>query len=694
MTVPVPDQLEYISDANGVTKDFSYPKRFMQKDEVVVFLRDDKGIETRQILNTHYTIAGTSWPNGGTVSFVAAPQAPNKVVRYRMTQAKQTVGLANNQKNDAPSVELQLDRLTMGNQDTRKLAERSLKFPAGSAVSNIQPLPLPERGKALVGNKDSTGYINAPVGEGDIAVAVIEATEARDEAVGAKNTAVQSDANARASALTAYSDAIIANNAKNAAVAAATSLHNYDTLAQANADLANIPNNGGVNIFADAGNNGFYVKEAGVLVKKSDATLPAVDTKINQEIAVREAMVRIISLPGILAAITDDLFNSTFIAARLSDGKPTDYSRDVIRERIEELGWLPLFINLPGYRRVGGDEAGNLDWSCLRASDGKWPSWMYPQVAEALQPYLAEAGGGVGLSHNDRVSDGAGGLIPAMADMTVMSGWGSSGMYRARFQFAEMASELGASYYNGAWSGERSTHTAAKLGAIPALLTFPGNQIPASGTVTVTCSNVTTLSGMPAILGTVTGVAGSLVTSGSDWTWTRTTAGSAVPLSGEVPHLPSTVETYRGGVGVISTGKNDLTAGMSAEGVIARTDACFDHFTPLVKRVVVRGHFHNTGTPAVSSVRDRTNQVNVAHQNRYGPLFIDIEPFIFGSSNTGGPIWALLGLTPNSTDLAEMALRNLPPSLGADAGHFTTEASAVIVSNLIKPHLTTALNWY
>lgn len=117
MTVPVPDQLEYISDADGVTKDFPYPKRFLQKDEIVVLLRDEDGIDTPQILNTHYTIAGSSWPSGGTISFITAPQSPNKVVRYRMTQAKQTVDLENNQRNDAPSVETQLDRLTMAIQD-------------------------------------------------------------------------------------------------------------------------------------------------------------------------------------------------------------------------------------------------------------------------------------------------------------------------------------------------------------------------------------------------------------------------------------------------------------------------------------------------------------------------------------------------------------------------------------------------
>lgn len=117
MTVPVPDQLEFVSDANGVTKDFPYPKRFLQKDEIVVVLRNTDGIDTPQILGTHYTIAGSSWPTGGTVSFMNAPQVPNKVVRYRMTQAKQTVDLENKQRNDAKAVEVQLDRLTMAIQD-------------------------------------------------------------------------------------------------------------------------------------------------------------------------------------------------------------------------------------------------------------------------------------------------------------------------------------------------------------------------------------------------------------------------------------------------------------------------------------------------------------------------------------------------------------------------------------------------
>lgn len=117
MTVPVPDQLVYISDADGVTKTFPYPKRFLQKDEIVVLLRDADGVDKVQRLNIDYTIAGSAWQNGGDVVFYAAPSSGLKVVRYRMTQAKQTVDLANNQRNDAKAVELQLDRTIMAVQD-------------------------------------------------------------------------------------------------------------------------------------------------------------------------------------------------------------------------------------------------------------------------------------------------------------------------------------------------------------------------------------------------------------------------------------------------------------------------------------------------------------------------------------------------------------------------------------------------
>lgn len=184
MTVPVPDQLEYIYDANGSTVSFSYPKRFLQKDEVVVLLRDSDNIDTIQVLNTHYTIAGSDWPNGVNVVFVTPPASGLKIVIHRMTQAKQTVNLANNQRNDAPSVELQLDRLTMALQDRSWLgidtwlaliAEVAARVQGDKVLNNrvdqeiIDRIAGDEALASLIGN---VGSGNAPLFDTNLAVSM------------------------------------------------------------------------------------------------------------------------------------------------------------------------------------------------------------------------------------------------------------------------------------------------------------------------------------------------------------------------------------------------------------------------------------------------------------------------------------------------------------------------------------------
>ncbi|MCK4207204.1 hypothetical protein J3U99_20770 [Brucella pituitosa] len=58
-------------------------------------------------------------------------------------------------------------------------------------------------------------------------------------------------------------------------------LFNYDTLAQANADLASIPQNAGVNILNDGTNNGFWVKQGNALIKKSSVTMADIVPQIN-----------------------------------------------------------------------------------------------------------------------------------------------------------------------------------------------------------------------------------------------------------------------------------------------------------------------------------------------------------------------------------------------------------------------------
>lgn len=169
MTVSVPAQLEYISDGDGVTTSFSYPVRFLEKSEIVVVLRDADDVDTVQTLNTDYTIAGSSWPSGGNVVFSVAPPVGVKVVRYRQTQAKQVVDLENKAKNNAESVEQQLDRLTMVAQDnganTSTLSSRAVLYPRG--YTGRKDIAEPEAGKILGWNADGTRIVNKePVSAG------------------------------------------------------------------------------------------------------------------------------------------------------------------------------------------------------------------------------------------------------------------------------------------------------------------------------------------------------------------------------------------------------------------------------------------------------------------------------------------------------------------------------------------------
>lgn len=165
MTVSVPLKLEFSSNGDGVSTSFSYPVRFLEKSEIVVVLRDADDVDTVQTLNTDYTIAGSSWPSGGNVVFSVAPPVGVKVIRYRQTQAKQVVDLENNGPNNANSVEQQLDRLAMVDQDNKRgisdLFQRSVKFPRGYAGDTAIEAPAP--GKMLGWNADGTKIVNKEI---------------------------------------------------------------------------------------------------------------------------------------------------------------------------------------------------------------------------------------------------------------------------------------------------------------------------------------------------------------------------------------------------------------------------------------------------------------------------------------------------------------------------------------------------
>ena len=107
----------------------------------------------------------------------------------------------------------------------------------------------------------------------------------------------------------------------------------FDTLSNANANIGSITEDGGVNILNDGPNNGFYVKENGSLVKKSDATLTALDyglTEVEKSLSSLVEALYGAKLFVVDLATTENVGRSD---ERLIDGVMTSSSRVLVKNQ-------------------------------------------------------------------------------------------------------------------------------------------------------------------------------------------------------------------------------------------------------------------------------------------------------------------------------------------------------------------------
>lgn len=402
----------------------------------------------------------------------------------------------------------------------------------------------------------------------------------------------------------------------------------------------------------------------------------------------------------LLVGITDSDKNQTWLEARRKDGGPTVWALKLLREALGT-----LLGSYPGMLMAVADANGVLTDLAIRDSDGQVPDWVIERWAVRLAPllvellglrtpkvpayYLPDVRGTTSplLGSDSYVRDGE--VLPVLPNMQQWAGWGSSTIA----QFAEMtalAAEFGATYYNGGQGSEWSTHGAARLGSVPALLTVPTGGIPpeAGYALPVTCSNVRAAAYFRNTDGFLNGVKGTLKATDSDFTFTRWTTGEAVAVTGELPFVPVDGPLHRADVMLLNLGKNDIQSNQPAEDVIKRTDASYDWLSPLVKRVIVIGQFINVGTPAGGLVATRLAAINKHCAARYGRQFFDLGGYL-----TSAQVWVDTGLTPTATDLAEQAIGNLPPSLSSDnLAHMNATARAAVTLKLKA--LVISLGWY
>lgn len=224
--------------------------------------------------------------------------------------------------------------------------------------------------------------------------------------------------------------------------------------------------------------------------------------------------------------------------------------------------------------------------------------------------------------------------------------------------------------------GETSTQQAAKFGAYVSLLTLTGNQIPASGGVAVTARTVNVLSaqGMQSIAGTLGGVPGTLSRNGSDvYTFTRTTAGSAINVGVKMPFVPD-VGGHDFDTLMIFVGQNNPDSVEDVKRDIAMMIAMqktaekrFFILTPhSAGGVISPGNPTDVGTGSarlanVKLIEDWAVQT-------YGDRVLKVREFSFQFNNG------------SADDLDDVAREVVPRSLRMDSTHFTTAFFAQIAA--------------
>jgi len=159
---------------NDIADTFDYDFRVQDKTQLVVFETDDLGVETELTVDTDYTVNDIGSVTGTVtrkVGGVATP-LPTGYTWYIRANYKQTqlTGFAS-QGGFFPDVhEDAFDKLTFLVQQIEDILGRSIRVSESYTGGTIQSLPDPEAAKFLKWKSDLSGFENAELLPGDIAV--------------------------------------------------------------------------------------------------------------------------------------------------------------------------------------------------------------------------------------------------------------------------------------------------------------------------------------------------------------------------------------------------------------------------------------------------------------------------------------------------------------------------------------------
>lgn len=250
-----------------------------------------------------------------------------------------------------------------------------------------------------------------------------------------------------------------------------------------------------------------------------------------------------------------------------------------------------------------------------------------------------------------------------------------------------LSTELGVPALNRGRGGEAAWGIGVRQGGVQPLITFPGDQIPASGsaTVTVADSGYLHITAAWGYYGSVAGVEGTLTRAATTgvWTFARAVDGAAVDLvPGGSPFAARTTSDY-GDAAIIWAGANDIDNGDEAATIAyigAMVERARANGQAFVVMSVLNPAYGGDGTAKHQFVID----VNAALAARYGSAFLDVRRYLIDRGLTAA------GISPTSGDTTAIADDRIPPSLMFDDIHLNDTGRGVVakfVGQFLRAHV-------
>jgi lysophospholipase L1-like esterase len=291
-----------------------------------------------------------------------------------------------------------------------------------------------------------------------------------------------------------------------------------------------------------------------------------------------------------------------------------------------------------------------------------------PHSAACLVALLLCACGGDGGGGGGVGGDNA----PARpAAFTVIAAWGDSltsgiGADAGQSYPEQLGARLNRGVFNGGVSGQTSDQIAARQGGAPALLSLPGDLLPASGSVLVQdASTVPVAPGPDGVLrGELLGVRGKLELEDGSFTqmrFTREQAGTPQDVPPRTAFAPDTEGRERQ-INVFWVGHNNF---YDPQAVIADIGHCIDFLDS--DRFIILSLLNTGNEPPGSDPYLRKAQINDALAARYPDRYLDVRRILVEQYDP-----------ERADDVADHANDAPPASLRSDDEHLNAAGYTVV----------------